>query len=246
MESRSTAQRESFTACKQTSHTGRKTAQEAYFKHNVITKDSVTRFIMCSKCAHVRASCNLIQVRSPKHDDKQSSVKGHILNVPFPAEESFWREAHAEAEDNKAFQRLPVLRFAAPQLFIERTGSEEPAKGNKQQWGVITSLKDVFPASSEPSFRTQPSASLSHPDYITRNPGLRCRLESRAFSFFFFFIRAESLSLFSAHFHALGVPGCTMMAALHHVVFSLMQPVMGCRFFNDFSLVFKRFNWRCI
>lgn len=74
--------------------------------------------------------------------------------------------------------------FAAPQLFIERTCSEEPAKGNKQRRGGITGLKDVFPASSEPSFRTQPSASLSHPDYITRNPGLWHRLEPRGYFLF--------------------------------------------------------------
>ena len=75
-------------------------------------------------------------------------------------------------------QRSPVLCFMAPQLFIERTCPEEPAKGNKQQWDVITGLKDVFPASSEPSCRTQPSASLSHPDCIMYNLGLRRGLES--------------------------------------------------------------------
>lgn len=127
----------------------------------------------------------------------------------------------------------------APPLFIERTCSEEPAKGNKQPWGLITGLKDVFPASSEPSFRTQPSASLSHPDYITRNPGLRRRLESRAF---FFFLSRELILVLCSF----PCPWCARqhqrVAALHHVVFPFMQLVMGCRFFNDFSLDVKCFN----
>lgn len=181
-----------------------------YLKRNII---------MCSKCGHEQPSCSFTQVRSPQHDGKQSGVKGHILNVPFPAEESFSDGRNRQRRrTTKPFSLGTVLRFMAPQLFIERTCSEEPAKGNKQPWGVITGLKDVFPASSEPSFRTQPSASLSHPDYIRRNPGLRRCLESRAYLFF----RAESLSLFSAHFHAPGVPG-SIREWLHSIMLCFLS-----------------------
>lgn len=86
--------------------------------------------IVRSRCVHVQTSRNYIKLGSPQCGGEQCGVRGHILNVAIPAEESF--SDRRGWEDHKALKSWPPLCVTAPRLFVDRTCSEELAKANKQ------------------------------------------------------------------------------------------------------------------